>query len=545
MTQLLNIFNSSIAEGPVYVCTYCEQIWFRHSVFNVNEITLKTNDERTTFNTCRTEYVSKDGKEWICKTCRNSIKQGKIPRLSLQNKMGFPKLPPQLKLFSMEERLIAPRIVFMLLRDHPVGRQTFVRGNFVNVPVDIAPTVNILPRSLNETETVTIKFKRKKQYKKCEFKEIIRPTAVWTALDYLLKESPLYKEANIQVDTSWLDSMCNLRNDDRELVTGLRHDSDFYVESQDEESDLNHMYNAETCVDDLEQNQGDSNEMSDDEGITFTEVDEDNLETCVADMDTMLDDYEPIIPQPDEPLVPQELTFAPGEGQIPVSVFKDENAEYLAFPTIFCGQKRPDNCDRVHNVHYSDICKYELRCVDRRVASNVPNLFFKVKRLQIKQVCDKVTLALRRFKTKGKKLKVKDILDDTERQKLINLDEGYYIFRTIRNSPAYLEKRKKDAFAMFRQLGCPSLFMSQSCAETKWPELLRALGQLVDNKTYTDQEIESMDWQTKCRLIKADSPTVVRYFEHRFLQFFNLVVKSPHKPVHEVTDYFMRIEFAG
>ena len=162
----------------------------------------------------------------------------------------------------------------------------------------------------------------------------------------------------------------------------------------------------------------------------------------VADMDTMLGDYEPIIPQPDEPLVPQELTFAPGEGQIPVSVFKDENAEYLAFPTIFCGQKRPDNHDRVHNVHYSDICKYELRCVDRRVASNVPNLFFKVKRLQIKQVCDKVTLALRRFKTKGKKLKVKDILDDTERQKLINLDEGYYIFRTIRNSPAYLEKRK-------------------------------------------------------------------------------------------------------
>ena len=328
-------------------------------------------------------------------------------------------------------------------------------------------------------------------------------------------------------------------------MTGLRCDSDFYVESQDEESDLNHMYNAETCVDDLEQNQGDPNEMSDDEGIMFTEVDEDNLETCVADMDTMLDDYEPIIPQPDEPLVPQELTFAPGEGQIPVSVFKDENAEYLAFPTIFCGQKRPANRDRVHNVHYSDICKYELRCVDRRVASNVPNLFFKVKQLQIKQVCDKVTLALRRFKTKGKKLKVKDILDDTERQKLINLDEGYYIFRTIRNSPAYLEKRKKDAFAMFRQLGCPSLFMSQSCAETKWPELLRALGQLVDNKTYTNQEIESMDWQTKCRLIKADSPTVFRYFEHRFLQFFNLVVKSPHKPVHEVTDYFMRIEFAG
>ena len=63
------------------------------------------------------------------------------------------------------------------------------------------------------------------------------------------------------------------------------------------------------------------------------------------DMDTMLDDYDPIIPQPDEPLVPQELTFAPGEGQVPLSVFQDENAEYLAFPTIYCGQKRPDNSE--------------------------------------------------------------------------------------------------------------------------------------------------------------------------------------------------------
>ena len=143
-----------------------------------------------------------------------------------------------------------------------------------------------------------------------------------------------------------------------------------------------------------EENECDLNEMSDDDGITFTEEDDDNLETCVIGMDTMLDDYEPIIPQLDEPLIPQELTFAPGEGQIPVSTFKDENAEYLTFPTIFCGQKKPDNCDRVHEAHYSDICKYELRCVDRRVASNVPNLFFKVKRLQIKQVCDKVTLAL-------------------------------------------------------------------------------------------------------------------------------------------------------
>ena len=46
---------------------------------------------------------------------------------------------------------------------------------------------------------------------------------------------------------------------------------------------------------------------------------------------------------------------------------------------------------------------------------------------------------------------------------------------------------------MICQLKIPALFISQSAAETKWPELLRALGQTVHDKTYTDTEIAQMD----------------------------------------------------
>ena len=52
--------------------------------------------------------------------------------------------------------------------------------------------------------------------------------------------------------------------------------------------------------------------------------------------------------------------FALGDGQVPLSVFNDDNAEYLSFPTIFCGEKRPDNREQFVNVYFSDICKYEL-----------------------------------------------------------------------------------------------------------------------------------------------------------------------------------------
>lgn len=54
-------------------------------------------------------------------------------------------------------------------------------------------------------------------------------------------------------------------------------------------------------------------------------------------------------------------------------------------------------------VHYSTVCKWELRNRDRRTAESVPNIFFKLKKLQIKQIQDSASLSLRKCKTKGKK----------------------------------------------------------------------------------------------------------------------------------------------
>ena len=240
--------------------------------------------------------------------------------------------------------------------------------------------------------------------------------------------------------------------------------------------------------------------------IDVNEVDEDSN---AIHRDTLL--HEEDIPHADPKSFPHELIFAPGEGHRPMSIFQDADVEYLAFPTIFCGQRQKENR---YKVNYSDVCKYELRSVDRRVAKNVPNVFFKFKKIQMKSVMAKKSLLMRRCKRKGKDICARDVLDDDERAKIVRLNEGYYIFKDIRNLPAYLAKKKKEAFAMIHQLKIPALFISQSAAETKWPELLRALGQTVDNKTYTDTEIAQMDFETKSRVIRGDSATLVRYFDN-------------------------------
>ena len=68
--------------------------------------------------------------------------------------------------------------------------------------------------------------------------------------------------------------------------------------------------------------------------IDMNEADED---LNAIHRDTLL--HEEDIPHADPKSFPCELNFAPGEGHIPMSIFQDADVEYLAFPTIFCGQR--------------------------------------------------------------------------------------------------------------------------------------------------------------------------------------------------------------
>ena len=495
LMECITKFHEIISVGPVYTCCVCYQTWFKHSVSLMSEhqvqIVQTILDEKIALHEGKTE-------RWICRTCKTSINKCKVPKLSVANKCGFPESRPELNLHPLEERLIALRIPFMQIKELPRGGQFCLKGNVVNVPVKVNTTVFSLPRNLAQTQTVPVKLKRKLCYNKCEAVENVRPTKVIKALEWLVQNSMLYKEIEI---------------DKNQLLTITAENSD------------SSKKNATDSSDDEEQ----SEPNLDDDG--FSEVSENEQ---LGNMDTLMYECE---------YENEEYIFAPGEGQKPLGIFKDPNAEYLSFPTIFCGGTRPDNNERKVPVHYSDICKYELRCKDRRVAKSVPNIFFKLKKLQLSQISGKVNLVMRKCQTKGNKIMVKDVLDQEKLDHLVRLDEGYYIFRSIRNSPAYFESRKKDVFAMIRQLGLPTWFMSLSSADSKWIDLLQILGKLVDQKMYTKEDIQNMEWGEKTRLVQSDPVTCSRYFDNRVHEFMNHVLKSNHHPLGKITDHFIRVEF--
>ena len=139
---------------------------------------------------------------------------------------------------------------------------------------------------------------------------------------------------------------------------------------------------------------------------------------------------------------------------------------------------------------------------------NVENIFFKAKKLQMKLLLGKSNVALRKCKSrKNDSLRAGNLKQEGALERLIHHDEGFKFLRALRGSPPYFEKAKKDLFAMIRQLGPASLFCSFPSAETQWTHLLRILGQLVVQKEYSDEEIENLNWDEKCRLIQTDPVT--------------------------------------
>ena len=130
--------------------------------------------------------------------------KSKIPKLSVWNKNTFPEKSPELDLFQLEEPLISLRIPFMQIREFPRGGQLSIKGNVINVPVNITPMVKALPRLMDEKETIPVKLKKRLIYKHCDFVQNVRPVKVLAALHWLMKNSHLYKDADIEIKQGWI-----------------------------------------------------------------------------------------------------------------------------------------------------------------------------------------------------------------------------------------------------------------------------------------------------------------------------------------------------
>ena len=173
----------------------------------------------------------------------------------------------------------------------------------------------------------------------------------------------------------------------------------------------------------------------------------------------------------------------------------------------------------------------------------VENIFFKTKKIQMKLLLGKAQVAVRKCKGNKHSLKAGMLKKDGALDRLVHLDEGFKFLHALRGSSPYWAKAKSDIFAMIRQLGPASLFCSFSSAETQWIHLLRILVKVVDNKEYTDSQLENLNWEEKSRLIQSDPVTCARHFDYQESQFLQKFLMAEEAPLDRIADWFYRVEY--
>ena len=410
-------------------------------------------------------------------------------------------MPDCLKILTeLEERLASPRIPFMVIRSLGSCKQFGLKGNLVNVPMNVDTNVSVLPRSFSDTHTIQLKLMRQMKNKNAFIYETVRPKVVHTAVKYLV-EQELYKDEGIVISHDWLKEY-------------PKESENYIVDDKDRRFDGNENFNN---------------------GFD----DEDKWNEC---------DDKPVNPSTAETLLNDEITdqndigikFAPGENNRPISILMDLKVDELTFPSIYCGKQT-----RIREnvkLTYAKIAKSELRMFDRR-CSRISKLFFPYKKLQTRKFSDAISINLRKTKN-TQNVTVAQMLNRDYVNGLIHGDDAFTFLRCDRSSPAFWELKKKEVMAMIRQLGCPTIFLTLSAAETKWSELIVILAQVLENKVITLEEAEDISYENKCNLIRNDPVTCVRYFEHRLKCLWE-ILSAPCGPFqgYELQDKYVRVEF--
>ena len=233
--------------------------------------------------------------------------------------------------------------------------------------------------------------KRRLGYKHHYQFQNVRPSKVLEAAQYLVRTSELFKNEGIQAMDSYVPNQVENNEDDWSEFISRKSPGNLPINLNAQSQEEVELTNASN----------DSNDNdTDDEWCETTEQ-------SSGVMDTLL--QEPDITQDGDRIV----SFAPGEGNRPLGIFMDKDSEFRSFPTIYCGKHQADNSERLVPVHYSTMCKWELRSKDRRVAQSVPNIFYKLKKLQIRQIQGSASLSLRKCKTKGKTYTAGDLKSES------------------------------------------------------------------------------------------------------------------------------------
>merc|ERR1712215_340002 len=109
-------------------------------------------------------------------------------------------------------------------------------------------------------------------------------------------------------------------------------------------------------------------------------------------------------------------------------------------------------------------------------------------------------------------------------------DLGFKAFKNVRGTTPYFEAKKKDLFAMIRQIGPPNIFFTKLVHETSMLPLIKSLQEKDKKKIITNEEINSMTKEQKKKLIQKYPIDVVYFLDALFRHHITSILQNSKTP---------------
>ena len=572
----LQDFRSSIENGCIFVCVSCNRRCFDTNIVQYSEqfIASIEEDYPDLLEKCVqsiSESNSVQGKQYICHTCKNYLKRGKMPPMSTRNGLDIVDLKDsngnKLQMSELEATLIAKNILFMKIFNLPKSRWSAVKDKTVNAPIQddaVLQTVSSFPRMPSEAGIIPVKLKRKATYKQHHIQQYIRPNVLREALTALkIAGNPHYQF--VTTHENYEETCKTLDPEGYELMK----DSCIF---QMLESPM-----AENQDDQLHAEQ-DEKDSGDDDELEYNENDAVRKWQYTQDdnvlMDNMFPENQINVHADDSPEIAnienEGVSVAPGEGQMPTNILTEKDWDVKTFPHLFPNGKYGLHYNREQRLTNLQYFNQRLLNKDIRYSSSPCFVYAASTYIEKQQLERNINISYTRGTTRS----------TDQGNTVFNLEDSFAVLDKISNTPKYWQQAKNELIAKLENLGPFQFFFTLSCAEKRWLEnmaviLKNSLGDKLISYKYrkqsegdgedSDNREDSDESQPEVELLIDGIPmdeyfeqnniqinihdemrknvlTLTRHFDHRVKMFMKNIVMGDNNPMN--VQYFnYRIEF--
>ena len=561
-------FQNQVYDGPYYVCVICNRTLYRRSVvlFVKKKYLIEHIDKMylvSSFDNCM----------YICKTCDGRMKNGMIPCQAVSNKLELYDFPAELRYVNkLEKVLIAKRILFKKVAIMPKGQFPKLKGSICNIPIDTVSISQTLPNPSHSNGVTVVKLKKKMEFKGHVFFESVRPQIIVRLLQYLKVNNELYY--NISIDVSHIPPSFFINTDveenvvffnDKNKTVALNIEDDIPLH-HDINIDVSHIPHSFFINTNVEENVvffNDKNEkvavkIEDDIPLhkryddidfevqsTFVRTSEEDAKNSdVEDHINPLSRFQNIA---DETVLisnalPNDsfMTIAPGEDKIPLPVLTDKFCEVLAHPHLFPTGKFDYNVER--DVPLSPVKYFNQRLLNytQRFSSDTDYIFFVHSVLLKLQLNTQINIAMQKICSDSLTAGMLSSNFKERVKEFIASDKAFTFMNSIKGTPAYWQRFLYEVLGMVKQLGLPTFFLTLSCADLRWNELISIISRLKGVDISTD-DIENLSYKDRCDLLNSNPVVVARHFQFRVELFFKKILMNGQ--LGKLKCHAIRVEF--